>query len=50
VLVHFEISAGGPTWVARVHAQTPVQEGAPLLLAVDPKRLHFFDPTTGNAL
>ena len=50
VLVHFEVSPSGPTWVARVHAQTPVQEGERLVLAVDPRRLHFFDPATGKAL
>jgi multiple sugar transport system ATP-binding protein len=50
VLVHFEVEPSGPTWVARVHAQTSVQEGAPIGLAIDPKHLHFFDPTTGKAL
>ena len=50
VLVHFEVSPSGPTWVARVHAQTAVQEGEQLVLAVDPENLHFFDPTTGTAL
>ena len=50
VLVHFEVSPSGPTWVARVHAQTPVREGERLVLAVDPRQLHFFDPATGKAL
>ena len=50
VLVHFEVSPSGPTWVARVHAQTAVQEGEQLVLAGDPENLHFFDPTTGAAL
>ena len=50
VLVHFQVSPSGPTWVARVHAQTAAQEGERLVLAVDPRNLHFFDPTTGKAL
>ena len=50
VLVHFQVSPSGPTWVARVHAQTSVQEGERLVLAVDPRNLHFFDPATGKAL
>ncbi len=50
VLVHFQVAPSGPTWVARLHAQTSVQEGGRLVLAVDPKNLHFFDPSTGKAL
>jgi multiple sugar transport system ATP-binding protein len=50
VLVHFAVSADGPTFVARVHPQTAAREGAPLRLAVETARLHFFDPRTGAAL
>jgi sn-glycerol 3-phosphate transport system ATP-binding protein len=50
VLVHFQVSPSGPTWVARVHAQTAAKEGERIVLAVDPRNLHFFDPATGKAL
>jgi hypothetical protein len=36
--------------VARVHAQTAAKEGERIVLAVDPRNLHFFDPATGKAL
>ena len=50
VLVHFPVSPDGSTFVARVQAQTSAQEGHRLVLAVDPRRLHFFEPQTGGAL
>jgi multiple sugar transport system ATP-binding protein len=50
VLVHFSVTPRGPSYVARVQPQTAAREGEPLLLAVDTKRLHFFDPRTGNAV
>jgi multiple sugar transport system ATP-binding protein len=50
VLVHFQVSPSGPTWVARMHAQTAAKEGERIVLAVDPRNLHFFDPATGKAL
>jgi multiple sugar transport system ATP-binding protein len=50
VLVHFPVSAAGATFVARVHPQTSAREGQPLRIAVETKRLHFFDPQTGIAL
>jgi multiple sugar transport system ATP-binding protein len=48
VLVHFPIASA--TFVARVHPQTAAREGEPLRLVVDTKRLHFFDPATGDAV
>jgi multiple sugar transport system ATP-binding protein len=43
--------AGGRTlWTARVSSRSAVRPGAPLQLAVDTSRLHFFDPTTGAAI
>jgi multiple sugar transport system ATP-binding protein len=52
VLLHFpvETSSGRETFVARVHPQTIAREGERLLLAVDTRRLHFFDPAGGLAL
>ncbi|HUZ82571.1 MAG TPA: sn-glycerol-3-phosphate ABC transporter ATP-binding protein UgpC [Gaiellaceae bacterium] len=35
---------------ARVDPRTRARRGAPLRLAVDPARLHFFDPETGESL
>jgi multiple sugar transport system ATP-binding protein len=35
---------------ARVDARTRARVGAPLRLAVDPERFHFFDPLTGASL
>jgi multiple sugar transport system ATP-binding protein len=37
-------------FTARVDARTRAQVGQPLELAVDPARLHFFDPETGARL
>jgi multiple sugar transport system ATP-binding protein len=66
VLVHFSIAAStsgpdasefieslgdeGTIFVARVHPQTRAREGEPLRLVVNTKRLHFFDPDTGDAI
>jgi multiple sugar transport system ATP-binding protein len=38
------------TFTARLPAGTPVTVGEPMSLAVNPDRLHFFDPETGVAL
>jgi multiple sugar transport system ATP-binding protein len=37
-------------FAARVDARTGARVGAPLRLAVDPARFHFFDPRTGASL
>jgi multiple sugar transport system ATP-binding protein len=37
-------------FAARVGPTTPARVGAPIRLAVDPTRLHFFDPRTGARL
>jgi multiple sugar transport system ATP-binding protein len=45
------ILAGQRTlFTARVDPQTSARPGAPLRLAVDPSRFHFFDPETGDRL
>jgi multiple sugar transport system ATP-binding protein len=36
-------------FTARLPADAPVTVGEPLTLAIDPQRLHFFDPDTGLA-
>jgi multiple sugar transport system ATP-binding protein len=36
-------------FTARLPADAPVTVGEPLTLAIDPQRLHFFDPETGLA-
>ena len=66
VLVHFPLAAAAPATaegeyveplvdpssilVARVNPQTTAREGAALRLVVDSKRLHFFDPDSGNGI
>jgi multiple sugar transport system ATP-binding protein len=61
VLVHFSIASSAASevsefieaesiFVARVHPQTRAREGEPLRLVVDTKRLHFFDPESGEAI
>ncbi|WP_018656405.1 ABC transporter ATP-binding protein [Actinomadura flavalba] len=37
-------------WTARVNARSAVRPGADLEVAVDTRRLHFFDPATGLAI
>src|SRR5579871_336321 len=48
VLLHFTV--GGENLVARVHPETRVREGEQMRLAVDTRRLHFFDPQTQRAI
>jgi multiple sugar transport system ATP-binding protein len=47
-----ELTLGGDRAVfnARVDARSAAEPGAPLRLAVDPARFHFFDPETGAKL
>jgi multiple sugar transport system ATP-binding protein len=40
----------GSSWVARVDRETAAAEQAPVELAIDTNRLHFFDPATGDAI
>jgi multiple sugar transport system ATP-binding protein len=40
----------GSLFTARVDPGTAARQGAPLRLAVDPSRLHYFDPETGLRL
>jgi hypothetical protein len=44
--------AGGrqAPWTARVSSRSAVRPGAPLELAVDISRLHFFDPASGESI
>jgi multiple sugar transport system ATP-binding protein len=44
------IPTGGALFTARVDARTTARVGERLELAVDPERLHFFDPQTGKRL
>jgi multiple sugar transport system ATP-binding protein len=44
------IADGGALFTARVDARTAARVGDRLELAVDPERLHFFDPQTGARL
>jgi multiple sugar transport system ATP-binding protein len=37
-------------FTARLDPRTTGKPGAPLQLAVDPERFHFFDPVTGESL
>jgi len=37
-------------FTARVDPRSAARQGAPLRLAIDPRRFHFFDPVTGSAL
>jgi multiple sugar transport system ATP-binding protein len=37
-------------FTARLDARTTARPGAPLEVAVDPERFHFFDPETGENL
>jgi multiple sugar transport system ATP-binding protein len=41
---------GSAVFVARVHPRTRASDGRPLQLTVDTKRLHFFDPGSGDAI
>ncbi len=47
-----ELEAAPPetTWIARLAAQTRAQVGQPVEFAVDTRRMHFFDPDTGDGI
>jgi multiple sugar transport system ATP-binding protein len=44
------LPADGALFTARVDAQTSARVGKQLSLAVDAKRIHFFDPASGLRL
>ena len=44
------LAGGKSLWTARVTTRSAVRPGAPLELAIDTSRLHFFDPTTGDTI
>jgi multiple sugar transport system ATP-binding protein len=44
------LAGGKSLWTARVSARSAVRPGQPLQLAVDTSRLHFFDPSSGEAI
>jgi multiple sugar transport system ATP-binding protein len=46
----FALAGGKSLWTARVSSRSAVRPGAPLQLAVDTGRLHFFDPATGESI
>ena len=41
---------GGRRFIGRLDRMTRVREGSPIRLAVDTRRLHFFDSKTGHAI
>jgi ABC-type sugar transport system ATPase subunit len=41
---------GKSLWTARVSSRSAVRPGAPLQLAIDTSRLHFFDPASGATI
>jgi multiple sugar transport system ATP-binding protein len=44
------LAGGKSLWTARVSARSTVRPGQPLELAVDTRRLHFFDPSSGQTI
>jgi multiple sugar transport system ATP-binding protein len=44
------LAGGKSLWTARVSSRSLVRPGAPLELAVDTSRLHFFDPASGETI
>jgi multiple sugar transport system ATP-binding protein len=52
VLLHFPIAADDATatFVARMDPHSAARVGEPLRLAVDTRRMHFFDPESGAAV
>jgi multiple sugar transport system ATP-binding protein len=45
-----QAQAKGSLFVARVDRESTAREGGPLRLAVNTRRLHFFDPETGRGI
>jgi len=44
------LAGGKSLWTARVSARSAARPGQPLELAVDTRRLHFFDPGSGETI
>jgi multiple sugar transport system ATP-binding protein len=44
------LAGGKSLWTARVSSRSAVRPGAPLDLAIDTSRLHFFDPASGETI
>jgi multiple sugar transport system ATP-binding protein len=44
------LAGGKSLWTARVSSRSLVRPGAPLELAIDTSRLHFFDPASGESI
>ena len=44
------LAGGKSLWTARVSSRSLVRPGAPLELAIDTSRLHFFDPASGETI
>jgi multiple sugar transport system ATP-binding protein len=44
------LAGGKSLWTARVSARSAARPGAPLELALDTSRLHFFDPSSGESI
>jgi len=44
------LAGGKSLWTARVSSRSLVRPGAPVELAIDTNRLHFFDPASGETI
>jgi multiple sugar transport system ATP-binding protein len=44
------LAGGKSLWTARVSSRSAVRPGAPLELAIDTSRLHFFDLASGETI
>ena len=44
------LAGGKSLWTARVSSRSAVCPGAPLQIAIDTSRLHFFDPASGESI
>jgi multiple sugar transport system ATP-binding protein len=44
------LGSSAPNGIARLDARTPIRPGDRIRFAIDPARLHFFDPDTGTAI
>ena len=49
-LIHGQLGEGGPEITARVGGERTVRPGDRVLVAIEPGRLHLFDPESGKRL
>ncbi len=50
LIAYLDSGVEGTEITARLERRTEVQEGQPVRLSVDPGRLYFFDPSTGESI